>query len=179
MDTGMEVKRWNQISGFFEEEDIEALQELARDKVCLEIGAFYGRSTVAMAEVAKEVVTVDTFKASGNGAEQEDHITVLKDFESNTKGYSNIHVFVGLSEVVVPDLVDGMFDLVLIDASHKYKDVKVDIEVSWPKLKDNGVMAFHDYGKPKGWPGVTQAVDERFTHRQINGPYHCLAWVQK
>lgn len=153
------------------------LQELAKGKVCLEIGAFFGRSTVCLAEVAKQVHTVDTFKASGSGAKQVegDDLTTWDDFQTNTAGWDNIFAFIGRSEHYVPTFFIE-FDLIFIDGGHKYEDVKQDIEVCWPKLKNGGIMAFHDYG---GWPGVTKAIDERFDKGKIQGPVNSLAWVVK
>lgn len=169
----VEIKKWNQIAGFFEKEEVEKIQELARGKVCLEIGAFYGRSTLALAEVAKEVYTIDTFKVSGDGTTQLEDFTILKDFQSNTEGWNNIKVLIGRSYDIVPGLGE-IFDLIFIDGSHFYEDVRRDIEICWFKLKQGGVMVFHDYN---GWLDVNKAVDERF--EKVNGPVGSLVWVIK
>ena len=174
------MKRWNQISGFFLPEEVEKLQELAGGKVCLEVGSFNGRSTTAIAEVAKVVYAVDTFRATGDGADQvkgaPHEFTVLDGFCANIFGYTNIRICVGLSCEIAGTFDDSSFDVILIDGSHKYEDVRDDTSLWWPKVKeDGGVMAFHDY---TGWDGVTKAVDERFAG-QINGPVEFLAWVIK
>lgn len=53
------------------------------------------------------------------------------------------------------------YGFVYIDASHKYKDVKQDIEDWWPLVADNGILAGHDWGLPDGqFAGVEQAVLE-------------------
>jgi len=43
-------------------EECQMLQDHARGKMCLEIGSWFGRSTIAMAETAEKVYAVDTFK---------------------------------------------------------------------------------------------------------------------
>ena len=176
----MTIKRWDEISGFFVPEDVEKLQELARDKVCLEVGSLLGRSTTAIAEVAKRVYAVDTFRASGDGADQvagaAHEFTTLDGFCANTFGYTNIRICIGLSCEIAKTFDDNYLDLVLVDGSHKYEDVRDDIEAWWPKLKEGRAMAFHDYG---GWDGVTKAVDERFADHEINGPIIILVWVIK
>ncbi len=64
---------------------------------------------------------------------------------------------------------DGFLDFCYIDTSHQYQETK-DSLVSWyPKLKDGGILAGHDYFE---YPSVMLAVDEliprEFTREQIN-----------
>ena len=59
---------------------------------------------------------------------------------------------------VEKDFRGGSFDVVYIDGSHKYKDVKRDIELYLPKVKKGGIIAGHDYRKK--FPGVMKAVHE-------------------
>jgi hypothetical protein len=60
---------------------------------------------------------------------------------------------------------DEFFDLIFIDASHFYKDVKEDILTWLPLLKTNGIIAGHDYDS--NWMGVVKAVDELLPERKI------------
>lgn len=172
------TERWKTAMGFIEPPDVEVLQIIAKEKVCLEIGSLYGRSTLCMADVAKQVYSVDTHKASGSGDMQlKGGYTSLTNFLHNIEGYSNIVVCVGSSLDIVPNFVDDFFDLVFIDGDHGYKSVVDDLTVSWPKLKIGGIMSFHDYN---AWAGVTQAVDEYFKKDEINTrPPSCVGWVTK
>lgn len=53
------------------------------------------------------------------------------------------------------------FDLVYIDASHFYEEVKADIIAWLPKVKKGGIIAGHDYGSGRrSHRGVTVAVNE-------------------
>jgi hypothetical protein len=52
------------------------------------------------------------------------------------------------------------FDFIFIDAGHTYEDVKRDIKVWYPKLREGGVMAFHDYHRRRSGMGVIEATDE-------------------
>ena len=56
---------------------------------------------------------------------------------------------------------DKSLDIVFIDADHRYKSVKEDIELWLPKIRKGGVISGHDYGS-KRWPGVERAVKEKF-----------------
>ena len=60
---------------------------------------------------------------------------------------------------VVDDFKDQYFDFVYIDSCHLYEAVKADLNSFLPKLKEQGVMAGHDYVKYSNF-GVIQAVDE-------------------
>ena len=49
-------------------------------------------------------------------------------------------------------------DVLFIDGSHEYNDVKADFEAFYPKVKKGGIIAFHDI---KGmWQGVTRFWNE-------------------
>lgn len=182
--------RWDKISGFFIPEDGEKLQELAKDKICLEVGSLRGRSTACLAEVAKVVYAVDTFRASGNGAKQvkgkPHEFTNLLGFCTNMYlcGFTNIRMCVGLSSEISKTFDDNSLELVFIDGSHIYEDMCLDLKSWWPKLKMNNIMVFHDYGYPRkgGWPGTTRAIDDFLMNRveKILGiAGDCLAWTKK
>lgn len=57
---------------------------------------------------------------------------------------------------------DESLDLVCIDASHNYEDVKADINAWLPKVKPGGILAGDDYY----YPGVFKAVKEAFPEYQ-------------
>ena len=53
---------------------------------------------------------------------------------------------------------DKTLDFVYVDGEHTYDAVSNDIEVWWPKIKENGILAGHDYNDTN--PGTIRAVDE-------------------
>jgi len=172
----MGKKHWADISGyctcFLGVSEVAKLQELARGRTCLEIGSFLGKSTLCLAEVAKVVHTVDTFRASANGQTQMGKFTTLDKFKANIEGWDNIIYHIGKSADVIPKL-DPIFDFAFIDGMHTYEDVKRDTELCRSKLQPHSIIAFHDYGGVYG--GVKQAVDETF--KEIHGPVRVLVWV--
>lgn len=70
------------------------------------------------------------------------------------------------SEIASKRFPDNFFDLVFIDANHSYENVKLDINLWLPKVKNKGILAGHDYHS--GWPGVIKAVDELLPSKKIN-----------
>src|SRR5690606_33397197 len=64
------MNRWHNIDGWLTHSEGAELQRLAGGRDVLEIGAWHGRSTVAMALTAHRVFSVDHFRGDGytNGA---------------------------------------------------------------------------------------------------------------
>lgn len=59
-----------------------------------------------------------------------------------------------------------VFDVIYIDASHEYKNVRQDLEAWWPLLRPGGVMFGDDY--IVGCPGVIRAACEWAEHVKGN-----------
>lgn len=64
----------------------------------------------------------------------------------------------GISWAMAQYIDDNSVDFISIDACHSYECVKQDIKAYWPKLKQNGIITFHDYEATEY--GVKQAVLE-------------------
>jgi hypothetical protein len=69
----------------------------------------------------------------------------------------------------------NILDFVFIDANHSYESVKNDIEIWYPLIKPGGFISGHDYGV---YPGVSQAVNERFTNIELGDDYTWFAKKQ-
>lgn len=76
---------------------------------------------------------------------------------------SRIKIIKGDCRYAVSGFEDESFDFIYHDANHTYEFVKQQLEAWFPKLKEGGVMAGHDYfdgDLPMGLFGVKKAVDE-------------------
>ena len=149
------------------DDECRRLGELAAGKRVLELGTYFGKSTIVMASTAEVVHTVDLHPdAPGHGA----MLSTLPAFLENVERYDLRHRVVahfGFSQLVVPTLPQRWFDLVFLDAQHQREPVEEDVALVLPHLREDGVLAFHDYGVPgvehRGtWDafGVTEVVDE-------------------
>lgn len=175
--------------------DLDVLEKLAAEvakstryrPMFLEVGSWVGESALAMLRGAPDahVTCVDTWEgtagdASGDAAKAVGGDAVFKMFKRNTAGKSvgiNLGKSVEVAKSWGPSATPR--DLIFIDAEHTYEALKADIEAWWPHLKDGGVMAFHDY-KTAAFPGVTQAIEERFGDAvQWDGPATTVCWVIK
>lgn len=76
---------------------------------------------------------------------EEKQIEYVVNFLRNTQLYQDrIALMIAETEKAVAMLRDELFDIVFIDASHRYSAVKKDIDLWWPTLKLNGIMIGHD-----------------------------------
>jgi SAM-dependent methyltransferase len=153
-----------------------------RPKLVLEIGTWKGQSAINMSKIIKEfdfdtkIVCVDTWLGSIDFINAESRV----DYERDTYpqfGYPQIY-YQFLSNVIrhrAEDIIIPFpqtssiackwllcnqisFDLIYIDGSNDYTDVILDIESSWPLLKDNGVIFGDDYNNGS-FPDIKKAVD--------------------
>jgi len=117
----------------------------------VEIGSYLGASALFLASGMKErvghVYCVDTWKNEGMSEGERDtfdeffkNIRLLKDFITPLRGCST----------EVAKTFDKGIDLIFIDGDHEYAGVKDDIESWLPKVKNGGVVVFHDIGWAEG-----------------------------
>ena len=149
----MSIERALGIAGYMNEGELAFLAGAAvRANCVVEIGSWQGRSARALADHCPGIVfCVDTW---GNGGEA--------NFDENLADLLGSKVF----KVKMPSqraagvfaLAHFEFDLIFIDASHDYEDIKRDILAWRPLLRPGGLFCGHDYQLP--FPGVIQAVGE-------------------
>jgi hypothetical protein len=167
------------IQGWFQFHDIyrRAVQEAANSgSHFVEVGAWKGKSTAFLAveiiNSGKQIKfdVVDTWRGSNEVYHQADPMvvadTLYEHFLENLKpaiGYFN--PVRGKSTEVAGQYADNSLDLVMLDASHDYENVKADIIAWLPKVKSGGVLAGDDY--QRDFPGVMKAADEHFPGCQI------------
>jgi ubiquinone/menaquinone biosynthesis C-methylase UbiE len=99
-------------------------------------------------------------------------------FKDNLPCDSSITKHVGRSIEVMAQLPDNYFDVVYIDASHDYNDVRLDIEHACRITKVNGLIVCNDYiwYSPAEFSeyGVIRAVNELVIARLMKIKYFAL-----
>lgn len=125
--------------GWLTPPEAKELQRLAQDRVVLELGAWKGRSTVAMAEVARYVISVDDHTPI-NADHPEDS---LDEYLAAVRGLPNVGIVVARFEDFCPFL--RAVDMIYVDGNHDFLSVEHDALVGRNALE---VVAFHDWDIP-------------------------------
>ena len=144
------------------------------DGVFVEVGAWLGKSVsylgveVINSEKNIKIYSIDTWKGS------EEHKTVegCRSYEVFNAVKNDILFDIFLKNISpVKDVItpiklpsveaaktfeDNSIDFMFLDASHKYSDVRDDLNAWYPKIKKGGIFAGHDYG----WDEVRAALEE-------------------
>jgi predicted O-methyltransferase YrrM len=120
----------------------------------LEIGSWEGRSAVFFMRYFpnSHLTCIDTFAGSAEHHLREkwsSQLSQIEDrFDANLLEFRDrieklkTTSFRGLARLVVSE---RMFDIVFIDGSHHSADVMADAVLTWPMVKDGGVVIFDDY----------------------------------
>jgi predicted O-methyltransferase YrrM len=131
----------------------QALQKIS----VLEIGSFEGASTTWILENLMEhpdstMIAIDTFKGSIEHISSErikkELDTLEQRFHNNvakTRKADRLTVIKDLSQHALLALQGLSFDFIYVDGSHVARDVLCDAVLSWPLLRENGMMIFDDY----------------------------------
>lgn len=171
---------FNQIS----EKQKQVLRDLLKEvnaKKILEIGSWVGESTSVLAQHAKEndgyVVSIDWWK--GNPGTDLNDLAIRNDvFAKFRHNLEELELFDYVIPVVstsskAAKVVAGDFDLIFIDADHRYSYVKQDIENYLPKVRDGGILCGHDC--------ESNVWDESFIEEDYRGNKHhgCIKAVHE
>jgi predicted O-methyltransferase YrrM len=175
------MNSYNDVFGWFDFQEIydEAISEAKDGDKFLEIGCYMGKSTSYLLQKIKDsgkkidVYVIDLFDTSSifqseqypslNGRNLEDI------FDENMKTLDLHPIKVkGNSKDLFDKFENDFFSMIFIDGSHDYSSVKNDMVFYYPKLKEGGIFAGHDFNEQNNY-GVVQAVNY-FSHLK-NIPY--------
>jgi len=145
------------------------------DSHFVEIGSWKGRSAAFM---AVEIINskknikfdcIDTWEGSLEHNESDktwvtefknDKDFLYSSFLKNTQSVSDvINPIRKRSHDAASLYKNRSLDFIFLDGSHEYKDVLLDLQLFYPKLKRGGIIAGHDYAN---FVPVRQAVSEFF-----------------
>lgn len=152
--------------GWFPIENQNALLKLIKEnnvKTVIEVGSFLGSSAAFFATHCDHVYTIDPFKKWKEGVERggidelDEYFYDQFDFNMKALGVRDKITAIPVTSVDGAGLFPTLkADLVYIDGTHDYENVKRDIELWLGRA--NIVICGDDYDE--NWPGLKQAVDE-------------------
>ena len=144
---------------------LELINLLPNDIIMIEIGCFAGDSTEIFLNSDKinKFYAIDAWE---NNLDTYDIITIKYDLEEVEKCFDNriTNVYNNVIKIKSNSLNcselfdDNSVDFIYLDSSHNYEQVKKEIELYYPKVKNNGFIGGHDYNNL--YYDVTKAVDE-------------------
>jgi hypothetical protein len=176
------VSGWNSDQPLFRE-----LIEKTQPTVIIEVGTWLGASAIHMAKICRELGLQTTIYCVDTWLGAEEFWTSKADTEERNlrqkNGYPQVY-FDFLANVVQHDCQDlivpipntstigsiilqdrrVLADLIYIDGSHEYQDVKTDVLAYKKLLSPKGLM----FGDDTGWGSVKMAISEVCpNHREI------------
>lgn len=166
-------KLGGEIEGWLTPKDGELLFKLSKQIEygnVVEIGSWKGKSTFYLAcgliqGSGGKVCCVDHHTGSREQrARNSAPINTLNDFTENMRKYNvghKIQTYV-MDSIEASKEIEDNIDLIFIDGSHEYKDVKADFKLWWPRLNQRGIMAFHDSISK---PDVSRLIEEIINDR--------------
>jgi len=148
---------FDNIEGMLTEEDMEFLYNRARDcesrkGVIVEIGAWKGRSTICLGKGSKTGNQVKIYSIDPHKSTSLHKVTNCLD--TYAEFLKNIQI-AEVDDVILPivktsqeaaETFNEPIQFLFIDGEHDYENVKLDLQLWYPKLIYGGLIAFHDYG---------------------------------
>ena len=167
--------------GGMSKNELAFMYDICANRDVLELGSMVGMSSYVIASVAKSLSCVDVWADTWEHLEhdpQQQTIysqyeelipSMLNSFKKNCKDFidsGKIIMHRGNTNDIAHNFSDKSFDVVLIDADHSYQGVSQDFGLYKNKVKDGGVIVFHDYGDSM-WLGVTQFANKMVYSNQL------------
>ena len=143
------------VNGFLSDKEGELLYNLAKnykgDGVIVEIGSWQGKSTIwlghgSMCGRNKKIYAIDPHIGSAEHQENRKKVWTFDKFKKNIKNEK-------LDKLIIPIIKTSQeacknfnrpVGIIFIDGAHDYKSAKLDFDIWFPKVIENGIMAFHD-----------------------------------
>jgi len=146
-------------------------------KKAMEVGCIWGVSTISILKAGTgTLLSVDPIPQTNPTmhAMVEVRFAQLQDRWSSFEGKSSVFW----------EQNKEKFDLIYIDGSHNYEDVKLDLNCAWVCLQKNGLLLTDDYLHPKNHDsdyGVSLAVLELMHEKQVVPRHmgkHCIGFIK-
>ena len=143
--------------GWLSKQEATELQRLATGKTVLELGAWKGRSTVVLSQVARHVVSVDRHQ----GIEEVGGEDSLPDYLQAVRELENVAIVISDFQTFLPFLA-VVFDVVFVDGDHDADSVERDIVLGCQHAYfSNGIIVMHDWDFESVREGAARVFRDR------------------
>jgi hypothetical protein len=143
--------------------DKKVLVRLAADlpagSRCLEIGSYLGASAILVAKNLPSGATLTCVDTWQNDGMSEGNRDTYAEFHANTKPYGNRITAVRQASAEAAKSFNGNIDFLFIDGDHSYEGCKSDFDAWAPRVKEGGLILFHDVAWAEG---VQRVIREDF-----------------
>jgi hypothetical protein len=133
----------------------DLLDHLPKGLRIVELGVFRGEfaNEIYSRMNPKELYLVDIWEGSSGSGDKDgnNHITidnmehVYYDLREKYKKSFNVQVIRKNTTNFLNSCADNSFDMIYVDADHSYNAVTSDLELSFNKLQNTGILCGHDY----------------------------------
>lgn len=174
-------QRINKVGGWLSLGQAKVLERLARGQVVMEIGSYFGKSTIAMAPAAKKLICIDYFLTKV----LKGHFAHLKDktgrliipskkpdtrniFERNVEPWRHKIEIYEMNSLDAVKLTWEPVGLLFIDGGHDYATVLSDCGfLRWVVV--GGHVAFHDVKHKDIARAIKQEVSNNLEWKKVQG----------
>lgn len=183
----MNVKELNHIYTNVTKQELLKLHELVKNNksgAVVEIGSYFGASTLAMATALKKgeyLYAIDIWQPATDLRPNPQTInrahvknqwitestSIFDVFERNIQDYKNKIIPLidySIDAISFFTINDIGIDVLFIDGNHSVNAVTQDFELYFPQMNSNGIIIFHDYA----WPSVRSVIDECVMDKTYN-----------
>ena len=146
------------------------LELLPKNSICAELGCGKGPFSRLILQITepKRFFIVDPYwKAYGDeypyrDSETYDYFKRAQDKIRPCENYQCVTFVIEYDTIFLSDYPDNYFDWIYLDTSHQYEQTLKEMPMLKAKVKDEGILCGHDYGRKKRgkYYGNTVAINE-------------------
>jgi len=136
---------------------LEGLINKHNYKTFAEVGLYEGRTSFHLLKKCKKLESIYGIDIK------------LREEALHLQFFDKIELIEKSSVEAAKQFEDNSLDIVFLDADHKYKSVKEDIEAWYPKVRKGGILSGHDFRYTE-W-GVIKAVTEKWSDPIISSDF--------
>ena len=174
------------VAGYTDRGKLELLYNLCRETGqiegdVLEIGSAYGRSTIVLASSGRKIWSIDPHTGEDYGDRKIGGDSYVG-FVGNLRKHGISDRVVALrattesAAALIPSEI--VFSLVYIDGLHTAEAVKIDLDFSFKRTRQNGIIVLDDYFE-QSVPDYRKEIDGFIKAENVNLIKDCMVWFRK